>query len=123
MEEDRRTDAICEAERARGLDAAADILDLRACVVALEARAFVDVREEAGREDLEARDDTLSRERVDVVHGRGVGHLHLQRALAKAEAQRLRDVRFHLRLEDHVVARDAEVDVALADERGDVGRG
>lgn len=116
-------DAICEAECARGLDTAADILDLGTGIVALDAGALVDVREEMAREDLEARDDALSRERIDAIHGRGFGHLHLQRALAKAEAQRLRDVGLHLRLEDDVVARDAEVDVALADERGDVRRG
>ena len=117
-----RTDAICEAERARGLDAASYILDLRASSVVLEADALVDVREEAAGEDLEARDDALSRERLDGLHGPCIGHLYLQRTLAKAETQRLRDVRLHLRLEDHVVTRDAEVDVALADERGDVGR-
>ncbi|KAH9033660.1 hypothetical protein EDB84DRAFT_1596274 [Lactarius hengduanensis] len=42
------------------------------------------------REDLETRDDALSHKRIGAVHGRGFGHLHLRRALAKTEARRLR---------------------------------
>ncbi|KAH9015367.1 hypothetical protein EDB85DRAFT_2211451 [Lactarius pseudohatsudake] len=41
------------------------------------------------REDLETRDDTLSHKRIGTVHGRGFGHLHLQRALAKTESRLL----------------------------------
>ena len=74
------------------------------------------------REDFEARDDAFSCERLYVAHGRSVGDLYLQRALSKAETEGLGDVRLHLGFEDDVVACDTKVDVALADEGGNVGR-
>jgi len=120
--EEARTDGICEAQSAGGLDAASDVLD-RGARVADEAGAVIDVREEAGGEHLEARDDALARERCDVVHGRRLGYLHLQRALSKAERERLGHEGVHLGLEDHVLTRDAEIDVAFSDEGGYVGCG
>ena len=117
-----RTDGICEAQRTGGLDASTDVLD-RGARVADEPRAVVDAGEEAAGEHLEAGDDALAGKLVDALHGALVGHLHLQRALAKAESQRLAHEGLHLRFEDDVVARDADVDVALTDEGGYVGRG
>ena len=121
MKRDARTDSICETECAGGFDAAADVLD-QSTRIADEPGATVDVREEAPGEHLEARDDTLPRESLGALHWPRFGNLHLQRALAEAEPQRFRHEGLHLRFEDHVVARDAQVDVALADEGRYVGR-
>ena len=81
-------------------------------------RAVV-LREELAREHRERRHDALARERARVGHAVLHGRLHRERALAEAERQELLDgLR---RLLDHVLARDAHVDVALRDVRGDVG--
>ena len=122
IERGRRTDTISEPERARGLHAAPDVLDAR--LLAVRAlQAGVDVPEVLGGEDLEGGDDAPAGEVVDGLDGARLGDLHLQRAFAEAELEHLGDVLVHLGLEDHVLAGDARVDVTLADEGGDVGRG
>lgn len=117
---DARTDSVCETECAGSFDAAADVLD-QSTRIGDEPGAIVNVREEAPGEHFEARDDTLPCESLGALHRSRFGNLHLQRALAKAEPQRFRHEGLHLRFEDHVVARDAQVDVALADEGRYVG--
>ena len=121
MKQDARTDSVCETKCAGCFDAAPDVLDRRTRI-ADKPCALVNVREEAPGEHFEARDDALSREGLGMLHRPRFGNLHLQRALAEAEPQCLRHEGLHLGLEDDVVARDAEVDVALADEGRDVGR-
>ncbi len=122
------TDGICEASHACSLNAAADsdILDLRASGVTFEACGFVDVHEEVARGTSKlvtmrflASVSTLCKSAASETR------TCVQHTPAKAEAQRLRDVRLHLHLKDHVMTSDsdAEVDDALADERGDVRRG
>jgi hypothetical protein len=122
MKRELLTDTVREAERTRRLNAPADVLDRRALAV-FTTHAVIDLAEVLRREDLEARDDALAGQVVDALDRPRLGDLHLQRALAEAEAQHLRDVLLHLRLKDDVVPGDAEVDVALAHERRDVRRG
>jgi hypothetical protein len=121
METDARTDGICKTERAGCFDTAADVLD-RSTRITHEPCAIVNVGEEATGEHFETRDDALAREGLDALLRSRIGNLHLQRALSKAEPQRLRHEGLHLRLEDHVVACYPQVDVTLADEGRYVGR-
>lgn len=91
-------------------------------LAALQAHLTVDRVKVLPRKDLEARDDPLPREVLRGPVAAALRHLHLERALAEPELEHLGDVLRHVRLEHDVVARDPEVDIALADERRDVGR-
>lgn len=118
----RRTYSICQAQSAGRLDAPADILDFCAITIRL-LQPIVDRAEIAPGEHLEASHDALAREVLDGLNGAGLGDLHLERALAEAQAERLGDVVLHFGFENNVVACDAEVYVALAYEGWDVGCG
>lgn len=112
---------VRQSERARRLDAPAHILDRRPRFLpSLPGEPRVERGEVRAREDLEARDNALAGERVDRLVRPVLGDLDLQRALAEAKAEDFGDVHLHLRLEDDVVARYAQVNVALADKGGDV---
>ena len=95
LERGERTDSICEPEGTGRFDASADVFD-RGARVPDEPGAIVDVRKVARGEDLEAGDDALARERVDAPHGSRFGNLHLERALSKAEPERLGHEGLHL---------------------------
>jgi hypothetical protein len=117
-----RTDAVRQTQRAGRLYAPTDILDLR-LRVAYEPLRLIHLREVLGSEDLEARDDALARKVINGLDRPCLGHLDLERALAESEAHDLGDVLLHLRLQNDIVPGYTQVDVALADEGGDVRRG
>ncbi|KAL1999427.1 hypothetical protein VTN02DRAFT_4528 [Thermoascus thermophilus] len=129
-------DAVSDTQGARGLDTAADVLDLRAQVPAAAfpvALAGIAVALELGEEGLgqrrEARDDVLPDQLPRVRDGSLLGHLHLQPARAESQVQHLLDPgglpagQVRIVLGDLVAAGDAQIDAALAHEGGDVGGG
>lgn len=114
------TDAVRKAQRARCLDTAADVLD--PSLDALLPALGVQLGKVPPGEDFKAGDDLLADEVLDRLDVAPLGHLDLQLAFSKLELERLRDEAVYVRLGDHVLTRDAKVDVALADEARDVGR-
>lgn len=115
-----RTDAVRKAQRACRLDTAANVLDLG--LDALLPALGIQLAKVPSRKDLEAGDDLLADEILDRLDVASLGHLDLQLALSELELERLRDESVHVCFRNHVLARDAEVDVTLADEARDVGR-
>lgn len=116
-----RTNAVGEAERASCLDTATNVLDLGRSLGL--ARLLVQLAKVPSRENLEARDDLLADQVLDRLDGAAFGDLHLQLALAELEREDLGDEAVHVRFGDHILTGDTKVDVTLADESRDVGRG
>ena len=129
-------DAICDAQGARSLDAAPDVLDrgpqlgssVDGAVLRLVRRLGFQLPEVLFRQVDKAGADMLSNEVARVPELAPLRDLHLQAAFAEAEVQDFLDARRRRRRRDHLVLAhlvapgDAQVDAALADKRRDVGR-
>lgn len=120
--------AVCDAERTRSLDASADVFDIRLDLLPIIVRQPLELTKVAVREVREAGDHILSDQLLRRRHAALGRDLYLQLALSEPEIEHLDDAPVAAGglcsvLGDLVLAGDAEVDAALADESGNVGGG
>ena len=119
-----RTNTVRKSQRAGRLDTPSNVLDLRSRAAPLhDSGLCVHVVEVSAREDLEAGRDLLAGKFLDGRDAATLRDLNLELALAEAKRHRFGDEFSHVCLGDHVLPRDSEINVALADEARDVGRG
>jgi hypothetical protein len=116
------TNSISKPKRTSSLHTPSNILNLR-LLLALEPKPSINFTKVLLRQILEARHNALARELLDGLDAGLFGYLDLQSALSEAEAKFFGNVVFHAGFEDDIVPCDAEVDVTLSDEGGDVGGG
>ena len=120
-EELGRTNAICETESASSLNTPSDILNHGSRSLG-EAGFRIHARKVAACEDLEARRNLLAGELRDRRNAAVLGNLDLELALSESKRKCFGDESRQVRLGDHVLPRDSEIDVALSHEARDVGR-
>ena len=111
---------VSQTQRTGRLHAPSHVLNLRS-FFADKLQLVVHLPKILLREHLEARHNPFSGEVLDGPNRPGLGDLDLQRAPAKLQLERFRDVLLHLGFEDDVVAGNAKVDITFAYERGYVG--
>jgi hypothetical protein len=117
-----QTDCVCETEGASRLYASAHVFYFRP-ILSDEVQLVVDFTEVLAGQDFETGDHSLAREVNSGFVGGRFRDLDLQGAFSKVETENFIYVVLHLGFEDDIVTSDAEIDVALPDERRDIRGG